>query len=102
MVDQEKEGYEKQEEVGKQFIKETLATLATRLKQPDIDKFEFLITDQDFDRDQVSIFDPKNRKVVTKLARNDLADCSTTPVVRRKLGDEVDTAVQTYYATKKK
>ena len=71
-------------------------------KQPDIEKFELLITDQDFDRDQVSIFDPKNRKVVTKLARNDLADCSTTSVVKRKLADQVDTAVRTNYATKKK
>jgi hypothetical protein len=82
-------------------VKETLTGLATQLKQPDIDNFEFLTTDKDFDQDQLSIFDPRKRRVVTKVARNDLADCMTTPVVKRRLADAVKTAVQAYYTAQK-
>lgn len=93
----EENRYQKQVEAGKQFVKETLAELKTTLNQPDIDNFEFLTTDKDFDHDQLSIFDPKNRRVVAKLERNDLADCTTTQVVREKLKDRINTEVRAYY-----
>jgi hypothetical protein len=91
----------KQVEAGKQFVKETLAELKTTLNQPDIDNFEFLTTDKDFDHDQLSIFDPKKRRVVAKIARNDLADCMTTPIVKRRLVVEINTAAQAYFKAEK-
>lgn len=95
------DSYQEQVEAGKRFVKETLTELATQLKRPDIDNFEFLSTDKDFDNDQLSIFDPSKRRVVGKVARNDLADCMTTPVVKRRLADEINSAVRAYYKTEK-
>jgi hypothetical protein len=93
--------YQEQIEAGKQFVKETLAELKNTLNQPDIGNFEFLTTDKDFDHDQLSIFDPKKRKVVAKLVRNDLADCMTTTVVKRRIADDLKTAVRVYYTVQK-
>jgi hypothetical protein len=89
--------YTQQIEEGKQFVKETLAGLAVELKQPDIDGFEFMVTDRDFDDEKVSIYDPVKRRVVTKLGKHNLADCSTTPSVKRALRSQVDADVRSYY-----
>jgi len=51
--------YQQQIEAGKTFVRETLAQLATDLKQADINHFSFKITSNDFDNEEVSIFDPK-------------------------------------------
>jgi hypothetical protein len=51
----------------------------------------------DFDNGQISIFDPKGKKVVFKLKEHDLADCSTTPSIRKKLKSDLETAVRTHY-----
>jgi hypothetical protein len=92
--------YQEQIEAGKTFVKETLTQLATDLKKADINEFTFEVTDKDFDNEQESIFDPKGRKVVVKLNKDDLADCSTTPSVKSKLKNQVETAVRTYYKGK--
>jgi hypothetical protein len=101
MVSNDEDRYQKQVEAGKQFVKETLAKLKTVLNQPDIDNFQLLTTEKDFDHDQLSIFDPNKRRVVVKVARNDLADCMSTPVVKRRLADEINAAVDAYYAAQK-
>ena len=90
--------YAEQIEDGKQFVRETLTELATELKRPDINAFEFMITERDFDSEKVSIYDPAKRRVVTKLGRHDLADCSTTPSVRNALRRRVDADVRSYSA----
>ena len=83
-------------EDGKQFVRETLAGLAEELKQPDIDGFKFMVTGRDFDDEKVSIYDPVKRRVVTKLEKHNLADCSTTPSVKRALRSQVEADVGSY------
>lgn len=92
--------YQKQIEVGKTFVKEALTQLATTLKQADINEFTFEVTGKDFDNEQISIFDPKGRRVVVKLNKDDLADCSTTRSVKSKLKNQMETAVRAYYKGK--
>ena len=92
--------YQKQIEAGKTFVKETLMQLATDLKQADINEFTFEVTGKDFDNEQESIFDPNGRKVVVKVNKDDLADCSTTRSVKSKLKNQVETAVRAYYKSK--
>jgi hypothetical protein len=98
-MSEEKE-YQNQIEAGKTFVKETLTQLATDLKQADINEFKFEITGKDFDNEQVSIFDPKGKKIVVKLNKDDLADCSTTRSVENKLKNQVEAAVRAYYKCK--
>lgn len=91
--------YERQIEEGKQFVRETLAGLATelKLKQPSIDGFEFMVTPRDFDDDIISIYDPERRRVVTKLGKHDLADSPATPSVKLTIESQVEAAVRAYY-----
>jgi hypothetical protein len=93
----DEKAYAQQIEEGKQFVKETLVGLAVELKQPDIDRFEFMVTDRDFDDEKVSIYDSVKRRVVTKLGKDNLADCSATPSVKRALRKQVDADVRSYY-----
>jgi hypothetical protein len=90
--------YAQQIEEGKQLVRETLARLARELKRPDIDGFEFMVTPRDLDDEQISIYDPMKRKVVTKLRKHDLADSPAPPSVKRRLQSQVDAGVRSYYA----
>jgi hypothetical protein len=90
--------YEQQIEEGKQFVRETLTVLAAELKQPDINGFEFIITDRDFDDQKISIYDPAKRRIVTKLGKHNMADCPTTPSVKQALRSQVDADVRSYYS----
>lgn len=81
-------------------MRETLVQLATAPKQADINEFTFEVTGKDFDNEQVSIVDPKGRKVVVKLNKDDLADCSTTRPVKSKLKNQLETAVRAYCKSK--
>lgn len=92
--------YQQQIEAGKSFVRETLAQLAIDLKQPDITNFTFKITSNDFDNEEVSIFDPKVVRVVAKLKKDDLADSPATPSVRTKLRNQLTAAVRAYYKDK--
>ena len=56
--------YQQQIEAGKTFVRETLAQLATDLKHADMNNFTFKITSNDFDNEEVSIFDPTAVRVV--------------------------------------
>ena len=78
--------YQQQIEAGKSFVRETLAQLAIDLKQPDITNFTFKITSNDFDNEEVSIFDPKVVRVVAKLKKDDLADSPRLPRSEPNLG----------------
>ena len=90
--------YAQQVEEGKQFVRETLATLAAELSQPDIEGFEIeALPGKDFDSDLVSIYDPKKHRVVSKMRRNDLADSPATPSAKRKLKSQVESDVRFYY-----
>ena len=92
--------YQQQIEAGKTFVRETLAELATDLKQTDINNFTFKITSNDFDNEEVSIFDANAMSVVAKLTKDDLADCAATPSVRSKLKNQLEVAVRAYYKHK--
>ena len=96
----DEQDYQKQIEAGKAFVIETLSKLATDLKQTDINEFTFIKTDKDFDNEQVSIFDPKGKRVVVKLREDDLADCPATSSVKGRLITQLDTAVRSYYKGK--
>lgn len=90
--------YAQQIEEGKQFVTETLAGLAAELQQSDIQRFEFRVTGSDFDDEKISIYDPAKRRIVTKLGKHKLADCCTTPSVKRALRSQVDAEVRSHYS----
>lgn len=92
--------YEQQVEDGKGYVKEILGGLAADLGRPDINRFEFQITDQDFDRQQVSIVDPVEKRIVTKLSESNLADQAGSSFLKRKLKDDITAAVNSYFAAK--
>lgn len=92
--------YQQQVEDGKEYVKEILSGLAADLGRPDINRFEFQITDQDFDHQQISIVDPVEKRIVTKLSESNLADQAGTPFLKRKLKDDIRAAVNSYFAQK--
>ena len=90
--------YEQQVKEGEKFVRETLAGLAAELGQPDVEGLEIeRLPGKDFDNELVSIYDPKKRRVVSKLRRNDLADSPATPSVKRRLKSQVESDVRSYY-----
>jgi hypothetical protein len=87
--------YEQQVESGKEIVREMLANLASDVNEPQVKEFTFRMTDQDFDRDRISLMS-QNLKIVTKIERDDLADCPADRAVRRKLEAQVWQSVQTF------
>jgi hypothetical protein len=92
--------YQQQVEAGKEYVKEILGGLAAELERPDINRFEFQITDHDFDRQEISIVDPVEKRIVAKLSESNLADQAGTPSLKRKLKDYVTAAVNFYFEAK--
>ena len=84
-------------ETGKEIIKEILGKLALELKQPRINDLTYMVTDEDFDRQQVSIVDPNQKKVVMKVEQNHLADAPSMPDLLRKLEAQLRASVRTHY-----
>jgi hypothetical protein len=87
--------YEQQVESGKEIVREILANLATDLNEPNVKEFTFKMTDQDFDRDRISLVGP-NHKIVAKIERDDLADCPEDRAIRGKLKARLQQSVQIF------
>lgn len=89
--------YEQQIEAGKEIVKEALRRLAGEIGRQEIREFKFIVTDRDFDHRQISVLDPNQKKIVLKLAEDDLADAPGTAAVRYKLETQLHEAVGNHY-----
>lgn len=89
--------YEEQILAGKAIVKDRLAVLAAELGRPEIVDFDFYRTSNDFDKNQLSIQDPKDGKIVVELLIQDLADSPADREVRQRVTTSLDTAVRMYF-----
>jgi len=89
----------KEFESGRDFVNAFLEQLADELNAPEVRELDFEVTDKDFDERRVSLVDRKRLRVVTKIDENDLADCMTTPSIRRKLEQQLRAAILSYSPT---
>lgn len=91
------ETYEQQIEAGKGMVKEILKKLSIALKKQQIDGFEWKRTDKDFDNQEVSIFDPSRKRIVTKVKEDTLADLPKTRGLKSAVETQLRTALLNYY-----
>jgi hypothetical protein len=91
--------YEQQIESGKEIVRGMLANLATELREPKVNDLVFKVTDADFDRDLVSLVDPKFH-VVAKIEEDDLADSPADSSVRNKLETNLRRTIEASYGAK--
>ena len=59
--------YEEQVESGKEIVRQVLSNLAAEFNEPEVNTLAFKVTYQDFDRDRISLVDPKRLRVVAKI-----------------------------------
>lgn len=93
--------YEHQVNCGKRMVKAILKDLAREMNEPELGNLAFEATDQDFDYDRISLVDSSKLRVVAKLEEDDLADCPADVVVRRRLEQQVRSAITSYLQGKK-
>ena len=94
------EKYGQQLQAGITIVMQTLEKLANGLNKPQVKRFSLRETEQDFARDQVSLFDPAQRMVVTKFLVDDLADAPSSTNIRHRLEAQLVVAVRAYYEVK--
>jgi hypothetical protein len=85
--------YEQPIEVGKGFIREGLARIASELNEPRLLEMELVMTDRDFPT-HFSLIDRKRFRVVMKVKQDDLADSGADETVRRKITCHLEAAVK--------
>ena len=84
--------YEQQIESGKEIVWGIIFDLAAEFGKPQFCDPTFMVTDQDFDRDLVSVL--YGSRILAKIERDDLADCLADRGVRRTLEKHLRRAIE--------